>query len=184
MGTFYTLGIIRQFETTADKGPVNRWGREHRSLTREEWIKALRERIDPYIYHLELQEDGSMHGFLKNEIFQQNINGFYDVLREILGERRNTNIDHYAEFTCNNKKGIHDDSDDSNGYSIEGAHPIHIINKDGLGIKIKYDFIMLMLEGKVLVEEFNTDPVLINYLFRNSNINNPLKGAVTSQVVE
>ena len=27
------------------------------------------------------------------------------------------------------------------------------------GIKIQYDFIML--EGKVLVEEFNTDPVLI-----------------------
>ena len=42
---------------------------------------------------------------------------------------------------------------------------------------------MLMLEGKVLVEEVRTDPVLINYLFRHSNVSNPIKGAVISQVV-
>ena len=42
------------------------------------------------------------------------------------------------------------------------------------GIKIQYDFIML--EGKVLVEEFNTDPSFNHYFFRHSNISNPLKG--------
>jgi hypothetical protein len=42
---------------------------------------------------------------------------------------------------------------------------------------------MLMLEGKVLVEEFNADPVLIDDLSRHSNISHPLKGAVISQVV-
>jgi hypothetical protein len=183
MGTFYTLGIIRQFEATASRG-TDKWFREPRKLTREEWIKELSTRIDPYLFDLYEQEDGSMHGFLKNDIFQQNINGFYDVMREILGERRNTNIDHYAKFTCNNNRDIHGEDDDAEeSYSIEGANPICIINKDGTGIKIEYDFIMLMLEGKVLVEEFNTDPVLVNYLFRHSNINNRLRGAVISQIV-
>ena len=184
MGTFYTLGIIRQFKATADKGD-NEWHfRNPRSLTKEEWIKALGNRIDSELFDLEVNEDGSIEGFLKNDLFQQHINGFYDVLREILGKKRNGNIDDYAKFTCNNNRNIHDkDNGDDDTYSIEGAYPIHIIDKEGNGIKIQCDFIMLMLEGKVLVEEFSTDPVLINYLFRHSNISNPLKGAVISQVV-
>ena len=59
MGTFYTLGIIRQFEATADKGD-NEWHRHPRSLTKEEWIEALGNRIDPELFHLEVNDDGSI----------------------------------------------------------------------------------------------------------------------------
>jgi hypothetical protein len=49
-------------------------------------------------------------------------------------------------------------------------------------IKIETNFAMMMIEGKVIIEEFYTDPHLINWLFRNSNIPNKLSGAVISSV--
>jgi hypothetical protein len=187
MGTYYTLGIIRKFEARATKGKNPRWLDEKIvPLKRNEWIKTLSDRIDPYLFDLVVQEDGSIRAELKNEIFQQHINSFYDVLRNILGEKRNENIDYYEKSYCMHKKDIYGkdgDVDDNDYYSIEGARPIHIIDKAGNGIFLKCDFIMLMLEGKVLEEEFYTDPVLINYLFRHSNIDNPLRGAVISEVV-
>ena len=69
------------------------------------------------------------------------------------------------------------------GYTYEYAKDIVIIDKNGFGVNIRCQLIMLMIEGKVFAEEFDTDPMLINYLFRNSNINNPLCGAVISEIV-
>ena len=184
MGTFYAIGIIRQFTAIATKGKNAHWGFDEVPLSKEEWINGLSSRIDPDIFDLFVQEDGSINGFLKNDIFQQHINGFYETLRAILGENRNGNIDYYENEFCMHHKDIHSDYDyGEDRYLIEGARPIHFIDKEGFGIQIKSDFIMLMLEGKVLVEEFSTDPVLINYLFRHSNIDNPLKGAIISGIV-
>ena len=42
---------------------------------------------------------------------------------------------------------------------------------------------MLFIEGKVLAEEFYTEPHLINWLFRHSNIQNKLAGCVISDIV-
>ncbi|SMQ77491.1 hypothetical protein SAMN05444673_2819 [Bacillus sp. OV166] len=183
MGTFYTLGIINKFGAQATKGPT-RWNRENLALTEAEWKEALDKRIDTSIFDLELQEDGTIKGFLKNNVFKENIKGFYEFLREILGEHRNGNFDYYEKGMSEDGE-LHDINveDDDDGYSYEWANDIRILNKDGVEIRIECEFIMLFLEGKVLVEEFYTDPVLINYLFRNSKIDNPLAGAVISAVV-
>ncbi|MCM3671637.1 hypothetical protein M3181_22020 [Mesobacillus maritimus] len=184
MGTFYTLGIINRFGAQATKGGSKYFGREHLPLGESVWKEVLNERIDTSIFDLEMQEEGTITGLLKNSVFQENINDFYEILREILGEHRNGNIDHYEKDYFLHHRDIHgEDVEDDADYPFEWADDIRILNKDGLEIRIECQFIMLMLEGKVLVEEFSTDPVLINYLFRNSNIKNPLAGAVISQVV-
>lgn len=185
LGTFYTIGIINKFWAEATQGDPKRIARAHLPLTEEEWIKVLDKRIDTSIFDLKMEETGTMIGYLKNDVFKENIKGFYDILREILGERRNVNIDHYEKemYKDGELPDINTDQGYDRTYSYEWADHINIIVKDGFGIRIECQFIMLMLEGKVLVEEFYTDPILINYLFRNSKLNNPLCGAVISQVV-
>jgi hypothetical protein len=77
MGSYYTLGIIRKFTATATKGKNLHWlDSENVPLERGEWIKLLSERIDPYLFELEVQDDGSIRGFLKNEIFQEHTMAF------------------------------------------------------------------------------------------------------------
>ena len=187
MGTFYTIGIINKFDARATKGTSRHYQfRDHLPLSETEWKEALGKRIDTAIFKLEMQEDGTIKGFLNNDVFNQNIKGFYDVLREILGEGRNGNFDYYEKNMIRNGELQEINDNDEyydTGYPFEWAHPLRILNKDGVEIQINCQFIMLFIEGKVLVEEFFTDPVMINYLFRHSNINNPLKGAVISQVV-
>ena len=87
MGTFYTLGIINKFEEHATKGKSLSWGRERLPLQKNEWIEALNSRIDPSIFNLEMKDDCTITGKLKNEVFKENIKGFYEILREILGEK-------------------------------------------------------------------------------------------------
>lgn len=50
-------------------------------------------------------------------------------------------------------------------------------------ITISAEIAVLFIEGKVFVEEFTFEPKIINWLFRNSSISNPLSGCVMSNVL-
>jgi len=50
-------------------------------------------------------------------------------------------------------------------------------------ITIAAEIAVLFIEGKVLVEEFSYEPKIVNWLFRHSNISNPLTGCVMSDVL-
>lgn len=89
-----------------------------------------------------------------------------------MGEKRNLNLDDYFETF----------GTDINDYQIENTF-ISFQNKDGLYIKLWFRFAMLFIEGKVLAEEFYTEPVLVNWLFRNSKIENKLAGCIVSSIV-
>src|SRR5690625_5628212 len=77
MGTDYSLGIITKFSATSNT-----------ELTGEEWLNVLNERIDVSLFDLETAEKEAM-GALQKDVFRENITGFYDVLRKILGANRN-----------------------------------------------------------------------------------------------
>lgn len=40
-------------------------------------------------------------------------------------------------------------------------------------ILLSAEFAILYIEGKVIIEEFNNEPKLINWLFRHSDLSNP-----------
>lgn len=160
MGSDYSLGIIHEFTVTTQE-----------SLMKEEWEKALNDRLDLSLFDLEFS-DSEVKGKLNPTIFSENIADFYNILRKILGSRRNGNIDYY---------------EDSYGTELENYQSWYtsLQFEDGAGrsIKLKASFVLLFVEGKVMVEEFYTEPVLMNWLFRNSNIPNKLAGCVISDIV-
>ena len=160
MGTFYTLGVIKSF-----------WAESNKKLSLSEWKTILYDRMDLGCFELTHDND-KLQGNLYERIFEENIDDFYGVLKEILGKNRNSNIDYYQkEFGT-----------DINNYQIEYVKT-QFKNKDDIDISIEFNFAMLFLEGKVMAEEFYTEPVLLNWLFRNSNINNKLASCIVSNVV-
>lgn len=160
MGTAYTLGVIRNFTAVSN-----------RSLSNEEWLTKLNERVDASLFNLETTEKEAKAS-LKPDVFRENISGFYDVLRTILGIDRNPNLDYYQE-----QYGTEIDN-----YQLWGM-PLNIREDDGYSIKFDMTIALLFVEGKVMVEEFYTEPLLINWLFRNSNIDNKLTGCVASHII-
>lgn len=155
MGTFYTIGIIKEFKVTSNE-----------VLLMDTWHEKLADRLDLELFELKVEEN-KLFGKLKKDIFDENIEDFYSTLRKILGKKRNANIDYY-------EKSYGKDLDE---YPTEKNY----VYLDEL--KLETTFAFLFIEGKVLVEEFNSDPLLINYLFRNSTIENPLKGCVISEII-
>lgn len=159
MGTYYTLGVITEFAATATQ-----------TLTNEEWISELNERVDVSLF--DLQPMGtSIEARLKERIFSENIPDFYEVLRSILGVDRNRTLDYYEE----------DFGNDLEEYQI-GRTNICLQRAGGPTIQLEIEYALLLIEGKVDVEEFNTDPILINWLFRNSKIENKLAGCIISDI--
>lgn len=58
------------------------------------------------------------------------------------------------------------------------------VNDDyGKEVIVYITMALLFTEGKVLAETFNKEAKLINWLFRHSNIENKLTGAVISDIV-
>lgn len=160
MGTYYTLGIIRKFKASS-----------HRPLTKEEWERVLNDRIDLKLFGLTYNHS-ELNGSIDSNIFKENIADFYNILKKILGKNRNQNIDYYeAEY----------------GTEIENYQEEYtrLDFEDGLGNSIRLDinFVLLFIEGKVFVEEFYTEPVLMNWLFRNSSIQNKLAGCIVSRII-
>lgn len=159
MGSFYTLGVIHEFVAISDQ-----------SLSNMEWEEALDERVDLRIFDLHLKEN-ELHAALDPHVFRENILDFYNVLRQIAGPSRSVNIDAYEE-----NFGVHLEN-----YQYSYTN-LYLENNHGCKIRINASIAVLFIEGKVRVEEFRTEPHLINWLFRNSKIDNKLAGCIISDV--
>ncbi|MDQ0175451.1 hypothetical protein [Bacillus chungangensis] len=160
MGTFYCLGIINKFTAMSQN-----------SLLKNEWENLLNERIDLNLYETSIQGT-RVEGSLIDDIFKENIIEFYQILKEISGPTRSSNIDYYEkEFGTN-----------INDYQTSQTELI-LETSNGNSISLSVTYVLLFIEGKVSVEEFNTEPHLINWLFRNSRIENKLSGCVISDIV-
>ena len=160
MGTDYALGVIDNITATAN-----------RELLNKDWVELLNERVDVSLF--DLQFTGvKVTGVLRSNIFSENIAGFYSMLKEILGAERNPGLDYYEEYY----------GTDLENYQ-RACTTIRIRSDQGDNIRLDLEFAILFIEGKVLVEEFYTEPVLMNWLFRNSKIENKLAGCVVSSIV-
>lgn len=74
MGAFYILGIVKRFEA-----------RSTQPLSQIQWVKRLNERIDLKQYTTTFAEY-TAKGELKVEVFEENIETFYNKLVEITGD--------------------------------------------------------------------------------------------------
>lgn len=160
MGTYYSLGIISEFVAESEK-----------TLTQAEWEQLLTKRLDLSLFRLTIHGN-KIYGSLYPEIFKENIKDFYQILKEIAGPNRSEKIDYYEKKFGSNLDDYH--------YS---ETVLFVEGSDGSLIKIGVRFALLFVEGKVSVEIFNTEPHLINWLFRNSKIANKLAGCVISEIV-
>ncbi|MDR4887518.1 hypothetical protein RGU12_08075 [Fredinandcohnia sp. QZ13] len=155
MGTFYVFGIVEKFEAKSTQ-----------PLEQVDWIRYLNVRLDLEQY-LTNFDDKTAKGELKKEVFEKNIEDFYNKLVEITSD---DNIAIYFE---------------SFGTDIEKYQSRDVImtfEYSDTHITLSADIAILFIEGKVLVEEFSFEPKLVNWLFRHANISNPLIGCVMSDV--
>lgn len=155
MGAFYILGIVKKFEAKSTQ-----------ALDQANWNQNLNERLDMEQYAVNLT-DYTATGVLKEGVFEQNIETFYDKLVEMTGDEK---IAIYFEHS----------GTDIEKYQIRDTmmkfeyHDVHIT--------ICATIAILFIEGKVFVEEFSFEPKLMNWLFRHTDISNPLVGCVMSDV--
>ena len=159
MGTYYTIGVINEFCASSKE-----------NLLIDQWKEILNERIDFDLFNITINET-KIHGGIKMKDFADNILDFFNVLRKICGPKYNEDFDAYEKLY----------GTDIDKYPIK-YEELFVEDRNKNLIKIETNFAMMMIEGKVIIEEFYTDPHLINWLFRNSNIPNKLSGAVISSV--
>jgi hypothetical protein len=156
LGAFYILGIVKKFEAKSTQ-----------PLDQVNWNHYLNERLDTEQYTTTLA-DYTAKGELKEGVFEENIKIFYDKLIEMTGDEKiaiyfdhsGTDIDKYQVRDTMMKFEYHD---------------VHITLSATIAI--------LFIEGKVFVEEFSFEPKLMNWLFRHTDISNPLAGCVMSDVL-
>lgn len=160
MGSYYALGVIKEFAAQS-RNP----------LSDREWKQILNERIDTNLFKTSIERN-TFTGLLLPDIFEKNISQFYDTLKEITGPQRSRNIDFYEE-----EFGV-----DRDNYQ-EFTEALTILDPKGNPVKVKTKCNLLFIEGKVMVETFDTEPHLLNWLFRNSKMENPLSGCMVSSIV-
>ncbi|WP_050632259.1 hypothetical protein [Bacillus andreraoultii] len=156
MGTYYAIGVVKKFTTKSNQ-----------VLSEADWKDHLNERLDTEQYSIKF-EDTSVEGVLKNLVFENNIEDFYNKLVNITindrisyyFERSGTDIDKYQFWIT--------------GMTLKEYNP---------NILLSVEFAILFIEGKVFVEEFSVEPKLINWLFRHTDLSNPLSGCIMSDIV-
>jgi len=156
MGTYYAIGVVKKF--TAKSNQV---------LSEADWKDHLNERLDIEQYSIKFG-DTSVEGVLKKEVFKNNIEDLYNKLVGITindrisyyFERSGTDIDKYQDWIT--------------GMTLKEYNP---------NILLSAEFAILFIEGKVFVEEFSVEPKLINWLFRHTDLSNPLSGCIMSDIV-
>jgi hypothetical protein len=159
MGSYYTLGIITSFTAKS------------KNLTSlEEWKQKLNSRIDTDLFEMTIFES-SISANLKPDIFQEYIIDFYRILKEITSPIYSRNIENYEQEFGNNLEE----------YQFDRT-TLYVGEDSDKGIEIDVEYALLFIEGKVIVEEFYTEPQMVNWLFRNSNIPNKLAGCVISSI--
>lgn len=155
MGTDYTLGIVKEFTATASQmGPT-------------EWEELLNQRLDIEQYNLKF-EDGKAIGTLKEEVFEEDIEDLYRKLVAI------TDNGHMLNWLNNGGTDI-------NRYDT-WVTEMKFKRKSG-SFTLCAKLSVLFVEGKVLVEEFNTEPKLMNWLFRHADLSNRLAGCIMSDII-
>lgn len=156
MASFYALGVVKKF--TAKSNQI---------LSEAEWKKQLNERLDTEQYTVNFM-DNIVKGELKQGVFKNNIEDFYNKLFQITNDKRvslyfedsGTVVEQYQYWNT--------------GMTISEYDP---------NIFLSADLAVLFIEGKVLVEEFNIEPKLINWLFRHVDLSNPLGGCIITDIV-
>src|SRR5699024_141205 len=149
--------VIRKFINTG----MEKWGliitningTSNTELTGEDWLNVLIQSIDVSLYDLETAETEAT-GAIQTDGIWGNITGYYE--REL-----GTKLYNYQFWRT----------------------PLKLQKENGISIQFDLTMALLFIEGKVMAEIFNSDPVLINWLFRNSNIDNKLAGCVISSIV-
>jgi len=157
MGTFYALGVIKSFNAKSTN-----------VLSVDEWNKLLNEKIDTDLFDI-ITEGNHIRGRIKNNIFSDNIDDFYKKLKSITHEK---DIDYFF---------LEYGTEIENYQDEDGIMYIH--DSEGSSIALHIVFVSLFIEGKVLVEEFNIEPMLINWLFRHTDFGNRLAGCIVSDIV-
>ncbi|MGB7520352.1 MAG: hypothetical protein WA896_12040, partial [Spirulinaceae cyanobacterium] len=151
------LGVVKSFET------------KNSTLTTQQLEQLINERFNLELFNLNF-DDNNFKGTLKPNLFQNNVADFFTRLKSILPQ--NQGVDAYFQ----------DFGDDINEYPQEFSR-INIYDAQGNKITLQLELVLLFLEGKVSAEVFNIEPQLISWLFRHSSFDNPLAGAIISDIV-
>ncbi len=160
MGTYYSLGLIKNFKARSEV-----------SFSESDWLHNLDQRLDVSLFNLTFDADGKdIHGVLKEGVFENNILDFHSKLMEITC--RQIHNDYCKEYGTNIDK-----------YYSDTTRIFLCFEKNKEIIIFEACCISLFTEGKVLAEEFNIEPILINWLFRHSNFGNCLSGCVLSCIL-
>lgn len=159
MGTYYALGIVQTFTAKPSTS----------SLTGRQLEQIITERLDLDLFEIE-NKNGELSGTLKAGLFEDRVADFFQKLKAIANVHRN--IDYYL-----NEFGT-----DIEEYPQEYCR-VYFRDAEGNEISLAMDVVLLFIEGKVGAEEFDIEPLLINWLFRHSHFDNPLAGAVMSSIV-
>jgi len=159
MGTYYTVGIVKEFNVRTAK-----------ALDAQALEKNVGERFNLDLFEVSFRED-FLVGTLKPSLFDEYITDFIEKLANIAPSSRAT-ITYYLESYGN----------DIDKYPSEGCEFV-IHDSDKNRIKIRATLALLFIEGKVGAEQFTIEPMLLNWLFRHSDFGNPLAGAVLSDIV-
>lgn len=155
MGTHYALGVVKEFEAQSSQ-----------TIGKDYWKKYLNERIDLNQYTVTFN-DNKVEGKLKEEVFEVNIEDFYNKLVQITNDE---DLSYYLEISGVNMNQYPD-----------WATEITIQNDPDITLSVK--IAILFIEGKVLAEQFTTEPLLINWLFKHVDLTNPLSGCILSDIV-
>lgn len=156
MGTFYALGVVKKFTAKSNQ-----------TLNEANWKEHLNERLDMEQYTINFRGN-AIEGELKKEVFENNIEDFYNKL-----------------ITITNYKPISIYFEDSGADVEKYQHWVTgmTVNEHSPQITLSAEFAILFIEGKVSVEAFSIEPSLMNWLFRHVDLSNPLSGCIMTDIV-
>jgi hypothetical protein len=160
MGTFYSLGIVQDF-TAKSTGNT--------SIELGDLEVAVGDRLNLDLFSLR-QGPGGLLGQLKPGTLEEHLEDFVRTLKQIANQH--SRIDEYW-----NLYGCQWENYPREYWVMEFK------NAQGQGIKLSGMALFLFIEGKVGADEFEIEPLLLNWLFRHSSLENPLAGAVVSIIL-
>ncbi len=160
MGTFYSLGIVQNF-TAKSTGATSSEPRDLES--------AVGDRLNLDLFNLRQNTTG-LSGQLKPGILEDYLEDFVQTLKQIANQ--NQKIDDYWNFYGTQWEN----------YPLE-YWSMEFKDAQEQTIKLSGKALFLFIEGKVGAEEFEIEPLLLNWLFRHSSLENPLGGAVVSIIL-
>ena len=127
----------------------------------------MNERLDMEQYTLNFRGN-AVEGELKKEVFEKNIEDFYNKLVNI------TNNEQISLYFEDSGTDVEKYQDWVTGMTVKEHSPL---------ITLSAEFAILFIEGKVSIEVFSIEPILMNWLFRHVDLSNPLSGCIMTDIV-